>query len=368
MGIPGTDNAEKGVASSGHQDTKKKIAVIGAGFMSQVAHLEALRNSPTATAGILVDSRERFRGQVAERFAIPEHYSKIEGVLEDPTVDGVVVSMPRRTIAPIVHRLLLAGKNVLSEKPMAYTRAEALTLVVAARSSGATYLLGFMKRHDPGVRLFRDKLFELRRNSELGEILHVRVEDYCAEYAVPVPPHIRSDVSRPVREAESPAGPGFLDENLKDEYEYTLNVSSHALNLIGHLLQDDLAVEGFRVRRGTLQQALFSASNFDMQIETGRGRFGRWHQVLNVIFEKGFLRLDLPSPLNRQSVARTVLQSKNGLQLVEPEAADRKWSFFEQMDHFAECIDGAAAPATNGEDGLHTIATIEELWKRAVVL
>src|SRR5260370_32114075 len=94
-------------------------------------------------------------------------------MLDDPEIEAGVVVTRRHATGPIVLDALQSGRHVLSEKPMAHTRAQAERLV-SAQPGGKRYAVGDMKRHDAGVAQAKILLDALRLSGELGQVVLVR--------------------------------------------------------------------------------------------------------------------------------------------------------------------------------------------------
>src|SRR5580698_3741231 len=101
-----------------------RLGFIGASFIAQVTHLPSFAAVPGVHIAAIADPRHELREAVARQFgttAVSHH----EAILNDPAIDAVVISVYRRCQAPLAARALAAGKPVFSEKPLAYSHAEA---------------------------------------------------------------------------------------------------------------------------------------------------------------------------------------------------------------------------------------------------
>ena len=75
----------------------------------------------------------------------------------DADVDAVLVLTPG-SHAPIAVAAAEAGLHVFAEKPMCITPAEGEAMLAAARRSGATLMVGYMKRYDPAYEALAAEL------------------------------------------------------------------------------------------------------------------------------------------------------------------------------------------------------------------
>jgi len=110
--------------------------------------------------------------ETAEAFAathgIARAHSTYEGLLADPDVDAIYISLPNSLHHPWTLAALAAGKHVLCEKPYTRRPAEVDVAWDAAEASGLVLQEAFMWRHAPQA----DRLVELL--PRIGEIVTVR--------------------------------------------------------------------------------------------------------------------------------------------------------------------------------------------------
>jgi len=128
---------------------KKKVAIIGAGLQAQ------RRSAPIAQDGryevaAVVDRDQAKAAKLAGPLGAAAS-TDWRPVVRDPAIDVVLVLTYPDTHAEIAIAALEAGKDVLCEKPLTRTEAEARALVEAARKSGRTLKCGFNHRHHPAV-------------------------------------------------------------------------------------------------------------------------------------------------------------------------------------------------------------------------
>lgn len=76
----------------------------------------------------------------------------VEEVLQDGTLQAVVIATPIRTHVELTLRALAAGKHVFVEKPLAMSEAEARRVLQAARQSRRVVFVGHVFRYHPVVQ------------------------------------------------------------------------------------------------------------------------------------------------------------------------------------------------------------------------
>lgn len=134
-----------------------RVGVIGAGVMG-ADHANTVHRKLSGAALTAVTDVDSSRAQVvadATGAAVPADGFAL---IDDPTVDAIIVASHDSTHAALTLAAIRAGKPVLCEKPLAPTVAESAAVVAAERHAvgAGTPLVsvGFMRRFDPGyVRL-----------------------------------------------------------------------------------------------------------------------------------------------------------------------------------------------------------------------
>jgi scyllo-inositol 2-dehydrogenase (NAD+) len=128
---------------------KLGIGVVGVGEMGR-RHAENLRRQvPEARlVGIADFSVERAR-QVADELEIENCYPNLDAMLERKDLDAVLIATPDKFHAQNVIAAAGAGKDILCEKPLALSLADARAALAAVAKSGPRLQVGFMRRYDP---------------------------------------------------------------------------------------------------------------------------------------------------------------------------------------------------------------------------
>ena len=139
-----------------------KVGLIGLG-MAVTPHAKSLLDlkQRVQVAYAFSPSKER-RSKFAERFPFPQ-CDRLETILEDRSVDAVLVLTPPNTHLEIVERCAAAGKAVLLEKPLEVSTDKAERLVQACKK----VRLGVVLQHR--FRPAAEKLTE--RLKDLGQLV-----------------------------------------------------------------------------------------------------------------------------------------------------------------------------------------------------
>ena len=133
-------------------------------------HTEAIRRlGNVEVAAVAAENAE-----LADAFAAATGIAKAVGdyneILTDPEIEAVHICTPNALHYPIAKAAMLAGKNVLCEKPLATSVAEARELVDLAKEKNVANCLNHNLRFYPVVQQMRAMI----SNGALGDILVVQ--------------------------------------------------------------------------------------------------------------------------------------------------------------------------------------------------
>ena len=117
----------------------------------------------------LCDLSPDLRDRYGARFPSAQMTERFDDMLEDSSIQAVVVATPVSTHYELARRALSAGKHVFVEKPPALSGAEADELVALAEERDLVLLPGHLLLYHPAVA----KLRELIDAGELGDILYI---------------------------------------------------------------------------------------------------------------------------------------------------------------------------------------------------
>ncbi|MEO7143063.1 MAG: Gfo/Idh/MocA family oxidoreductase [Bryobacteraceae bacterium] len=148
---------------------KLKTAIFGTGFMGKV-HTEAIRRlGNVEVVGVAAHTLQEAQA-FADAVGIPRATADYRTLLADPEIDAVHVCTPNALHYPISKAALEAGKNVLCEKPLTMTAADAADLVALAAKTQLANCVNHNLRFYPLVQQIRSMIAA----GELGEILIVQ--------------------------------------------------------------------------------------------------------------------------------------------------------------------------------------------------
>ena len=144
------------------------IAVIGIGYWGPNL-ARNLAELPDAELSWICDARTDRLGLIGARYPAAQRTTRFEDVLEDDSVDAVVIATPVTTHYPLAQAALEAGKHVFVEKPLAASAAEAADLIDLADELELTLMPGHTFLYSPPVNLIR----KLIASGMLGELYFI---------------------------------------------------------------------------------------------------------------------------------------------------------------------------------------------------
>ncbi len=160
-----------------------KAAVIGTGFIGP-AHLEALRRLGGVEVMALASRSVEKAQNLAVQYGIPKFYSDWREVIANKNVEVIHNCTPNYLHFEINKAAVLAGKHVVSEKPLTMTAKESLELVKLAQEKGVVNAVNFNYRFYPLIQHAR----AMRQKGEVGEVYLVHghyIQDwlfYASDY------------------------------------------------------------------------------------------------------------------------------------------------------------------------------------------
>jgi predicted dehydrogenase len=208
---------------------KLNVAMIGYDFMGR-AHSNAwrqvarfMRDVPFEPVMKVVCGRTEAKvKEAAGRLGWEEYATRWEDVIARKDIDIVDICTPGDSHMPIAIAAAEAKKNILCEKPLANTLADAEKMWGAATEAGVIHMLCHNYRRCPAVALAK----ELIDAGQLGTIYHYRgtyLQDWIVDPAFP----------RVWRLMKSRAGSGSLGDIL-----------SHTMDLSRYLVGEPVEVSG----------------------------------------------------------------------------------------------------------------------------
>jgi predicted dehydrogenase len=336
--------------------------------MGQAAHLRnyvTLGNDCQVAA--IAEIRTETARLVAQRYAIPHVYGDAAAMLAAEPLDAIVCAQPFQRHGILLPEILRAGKPVFIEKPLAGTLESGRAIVQAVAAGGSFLMVGYHKRSDPATMYAKAEIDRLKATGELGRLTYVRIlmpaGDWVANGFLN---NVEANDRVPDLAVEPP--PTDMDAAAHRLYIEFVNYYIHQVNLLRHLLGEDYRVT-YADPAGVLLAAV-SDSGVTGAIEMSPYRTTLdWQESAFVCFERGWIRLTLPSPLASNRPGRVEIFRDPG-QGVVPTTTEPQlpWvhAMRQQAMNFVAAVRGERPPMCDAATALKDLETAREylrLWK-----
>lgn len=136
---------------------KSRIALIGAGYIADY-HARGLLAIPDVEIVAVVSKQIENAKKFAQKYEIPNAYSSISEVVDNPEVNAVIISTPNAFHAPYAIEFLKNGKDVFLEKPMALNAKEGKQIEQMAETHGGLVMVGHMWRFDSDTNYIKNAI------------------------------------------------------------------------------------------------------------------------------------------------------------------------------------------------------------------
>lgn len=155
-------------------DSPIRIGLVGAGAISQLAHLPVLAKTRGAELVALCDNDGAKARSLAERFGIPDIFTDIDDLFDFDQLDAVVITSPNHLHEPHVLAALKAKVHVLCERPLSLSSRGVERILSAAQKAGKKVVVGNNHRFRTDVQ----QLSRFIKGGELGGLTGVRAGQY----------------------------------------------------------------------------------------------------------------------------------------------------------------------------------------------
>lgn len=196
--------------------------MIGCGNVTEVKSGPGFQKAEGARLVAVMRRTGALARDYAERHGVPRWYDDAMELINDPEVDAIYVATPPSSHREYALAAAAAGKPVYVEKPMAMNLEECEEMVEACERAGVSLFVAYYRRALPRF----EKMRELLAAGVIGEPCFVAVTQVQ-------PMQKLDDGELPWRLQPQVSGGGLF-----------LDLASHTLDLIDHLLGPITAVEG----------------------------------------------------------------------------------------------------------------------------
>jgi myo-inositol 2-dehydrogenase / D-chiro-inositol 1-dehydrogenase len=310
-----------------------RFALFGCGRIGRV-HADSIDVHPRAELAWVYDPIESAAVEVAKRYGAATAPT-VDAVVDDPSVEAVVIASATPTHVDLLTRAVRAGKAVLCEKPIDLDLARVDRCWVEIAALNPTVLVGFNRRFDPSFREVRDRIAA----GAIGRLEHLTI--------------VSRDPAPPSRDYLGASGGLFRDMTIHDFdlARFYLGEVVEVFAAGANLVTDDIA------ELGDIDSAVVVMRGADgalCQITNSRRSVFGYDQRLEAFGSDGMLSVENQHP--------TSVRHFNASQT---EAASEYLNFFldrytaayrAELDHLITSMEQGSQPSPGFADGRKALA------------
>ncbi|MGB7729848.1 MAG: Gfo/Idh/MocA family oxidoreductase [Candidatus Acidiferrum sp.] len=321
-------------------------AIVGLGSLSINQILPAFAKCEKSKPVAFVSGHPDKANKLAARYGIDPkniyNYQNYDSIKNNPEVDIIYIVLPNCMHAEYTIRGFQAGKNVLTEKPMACHPADCQKMIDAGRQAGKKLMVAYRCRYEP----YNQEAIRMARSGELG-LTQVIVADMGFNIGNPDQWRLKKDLS---------GGGSLMDIGI-----YGLNASRYLtgeepveINAMMYSAPND---PRFKEVEETINFQLRFPSGVLANCSSSYGYVSQ--NRYRIIGTEGWLDMD---PATIYSGLRMKVGRKNIIEEINLPVRDH---FALEMDHMSQCVMENKDPLTPGEEGLRDITLMMAIYEAA---
>lgn len=322
---------------------KKKIryAVVGLGYIAQVAVLPAFRNARKNSQLVALVSGDREKLRVlGDKYRVDKRYlySEFEQCMKSGEVDAIYIATPNFYHRNIMETAAKYGVHVLCEKPMAVTTEDCLSMIQEAEKNKIQLMIAY-RLHFEAANLEAIKIAQSKKIGDLkifNSVFTMQVKDHN---------NIR------LEEVEKGGGPLY-------------DIGVYCINAARYLFKAE-PIEVFAMSQSSKDSRFKKVDEIVtcmMKFPEGRVAnfsisFGAFPSAdYDLIGTKGRIRLEK----GYEYASTMKLKTYEDRKIITKKYAKRD-QFAPELIYFSDCIQRNKKPEPSGEEGLADIKIIEAL-------
>lgn len=328
--------------------TVVNIGLLGLGDIGKKHFYNALQLKNAKLVAV-ADASEKSRS-LAKVAGVKEVYEDYAKLLENPTVDCVIISLPNFLHAKCAKAAAENGKHVLIEKPLARNIQEGREIVSAVEQKGLKGMVGYPMRFIPQFLELKRKL----SSGILGDIVSV-----CATNigSGPIAHRVEASIPKPV--------PSWWFDPKLTGGGALLDLGSHLINLLRWYFGDTV----------DFVEAVFGR-RFNMDMEDSATCLLKFRNGPSATVNVGwfFYYGHVASVEFFGTSSRAVASASESTEVFKRGLAMFKRRFYQEtspyyyneLEYFLKCIREDLEPVPSLADGLKDLEMISLVYKKAV--
>lgn len=322
------------------------VSVVGSGYWG-INYIRVFNELPDSQVVAICDlSRERL-SVVEKRWPAVRTFEELSQMLNQVSVDAVVVSTPATTHYEIARQALLLDKHVLVEKPITTRVEDGEELIELAQERNLTLMVGHTFLFNPGIH----KVKEWLEQAEFGHVYYLHA-------------------------TRTNLGP------IRHDVAVVWDLAPHDVSIFGYLLHkqpDWVSATGAKLLGNSREDVVFITlgypDNVIGNIHVSWADPNKVREVVVVgsnrrivfddlnsmepvkIFEKGVVTLE--TDVDTFGEFRLLVRDGD---IISPKVKASE-PLKNQCAHFVQCVESGAKPLTDGRNGVDVIRVLEAVQK-----
>ena len=304
------------------------VGLLGAGRIGAL-HARNVAASPQARFVALADAVPAAAERLGAEVSVPVR--QVDEILEDPSIQAVLICTSTDTHAELIERAAAAGKAVFCEKPVDLSSERIRTCLARVGASGARLMIGFNRRFDPHFAELERRL----RDGAIGEIEMVTI--------------LSRDPSPPPIAYIERSGGLFRDMMIHDfdMARFLLGEEPVEVHAVGASLVDRAIGQAGDV--DTAAVLLKTASGRICQISNSRRATYGYDQRVEVHGARGMLRAH---NIHASAVEQADADGFRVAPVMNFFLERYTQAYRHELETFLDCVQSGRVPTPSGEDGL----------------
>jgi predicted dehydrogenase len=322
------------------------VGLVGLGYWGPNLARNIAR-SKNAELRYLCDLSTDLHDKYRSSFPNAKFTTDYQELLNDDSLDAIVLASPVPTHHPLGKLALDAGKHLFVEKPLALSTSDAHDLVTLAEQNDLRLMVGHLLEYHPAVLAVKEQV----DSGELGDVLYAYSHrlnlgqfrrDENALWSLGV-----HDVATlmfligDTPEEVSARGESYLHDGVEDVVFANMRFASGVLANM-HMSW----LDPHKVRKMTIVGSQKMVVFDDMELE---------RKV--TVYDKGFSRE--PAPDRGSGSWGEYISKREGDIRIPRISAEEP--LFAEVEHFLNCVATGATPRSDGYDGLHVVQVLEAM-------
>ena len=313
---------------------KLRLGIIGTGVAARKLYLPAFQRLGNKLEVVACANRTRKKAEQYARLAgIPRVLDTAEELMNLADVEAVLISLPIDAQPALVQQVLALGKPVLSEKPMAPSKAEGKKLVKAAARYSAPWLVGENFAFMPAIAKLRSWL----DSGKLGE------------------PRLIESFQLTAMNAKNPYFHTAWRHSPKHVGGFVADGGVHMAHAVRRLLGMPVEVKNITAQFDPVLSPIDTAVAV---MRFGSGALGTWTSCFSAHYQGPMLRLYGSKGTAELFWSHAVLRNAKGKETTFRTDVD---SFTAQFSHFCDVVKKGTPLAYTPEEALQDLTLIESI-------